>query len=124
MKFQTKGELKIKEPIGVIEFNKEDINLYAFVCPLGINLCGQTPQMPPLVHPKSFTKAMIKPLIEPFNDKQMHIQTNIPINTHVSKLQTPTLLNTNYVHNTSNGSWNLDSTCVNCNYYFAHKNIQ
>jgi hypothetical protein len=37
MKFRTKCELKIKEPIGVIEFNKENINLYAFVCPLGIN---------------------------------------------------------------------------------------
>jgi hypothetical protein len=37
MKFWTKCELKIKEPIGVIEFNKENINLYAFVCPLGIN---------------------------------------------------------------------------------------
>jgi len=67
---------------------------------------------------------MIKPLIEPLNDNQMHIQTNIPINIHVSKLQTPTLLKTNYVHNTNSGSWNLDNISVNCNYCFAHKNIQ
>jgi hypothetical protein len=80
--------------------------------------------MPPLLHPRSFTKAMIKPFIEPLNDNQMHIQTNILVNTHVSKLQTPTLLKINYVHNTNSGSWNLDSIGVNRNYYFAHKNIQ
>ncbi len=95
---------------------KKTLTFYAFVCPLGINLYGQTPQMPPLVHPRSFTKAMIEPLIEPLNDNQMHIQTNILINIHVSKLQTSTLLKTNYVHNTSSGSWNLDSISFNHNY--------
>ncbi len=124
MKFWTKGELKIKQPINVIEFNKKNINLYVFVFPLRINLYGQTSQTPLVVHPRSFTKAMIKRLIEPLNDNQMHIQSNIPINIHVLKLQTPTLLKTNYVHNTSSGSWNLDSIGVNRNYYFAHKNIQ